>query len=169
MNIYTYGYKTLREVSTKLEKNEIDDNLRNTLDDMLKTMKQAHGIGLAANQIGISKRFFVLQIEDKVKKIINPEIIEKSTELVEIEEGCLSIPGIYKPVIRPNKIKVKYLNEEGNEVIEELEDIWARAFLHELDHLDGVLFVDKITPTAKSLIRKKLQNMKKAGLIREFE
>ena len=99
----------------------------------------------------------------KIKKIINPEIIEESQEIVELEEGCLSIPGIYKRVKRPEKVKVKYLNENGKEIIEELDGIWARVFQHELDHLNGVLFIDKLSPLNKRLIAKKLLIIKKEG------
>ena len=102
-----------------------------------------------------------MEIEDEIKKIINPEILEFSKELIEIEEGCLSLPGIYKKATRPRVIKVKYWNEKGEEVTEEMEDLWARAFQHELDHLDGILFIDKISPMSKRLISKKLDQLKK--------
>lgn len=161
MDIYTYGYKSLKEVSQVVEENEIK-NLEKTFDEMLEIMHKAKGIGLAANQIGITKRFFILDIDDVVRKIINPEILEKSSNSIEMEEGCLSIPGIYKSVRRPEKIKVKYLNEKGEEIIEDMDGLLSRAFQHELDHLDGVLFVEKISPVAKSLIRKKLEIMKKS-------
>ena len=105
MKIVLYGTPVLRKVSKKVEK--IDNELNETLDEMIVTMRNAKGIGLAANQVGIDERFFVLEIEDKIKKIINPEILEFSEEVIEIEEGCLSLPGIYKKAIRPRVIKVK--------------------------------------------------------------
>ena len=159
MKIVLYGTPVLRKVSKKVEK--IDNKLNETLDEMVVTMRNAKGIGLAANQVGIDERFFVLEIEDKIKKIINPEILEFSEEVIEIEEGCLSLPGIYKRAIRPRVIKVKYWNEKGEEVTEEMEELWARAFQHELDHLDGILFIDKISPMSKRLISKKLEQLKK--------
>ena len=159
MKIVLYGTPVLRKVSKKVEK--IDNKLNETLDEMVVTMRNAKGIGLAANQVGIDERFFVLEIEDKIKKIINPEILEFSEEVIEIEEGCLSLPGIYKKAIRPRVIKVKYWNEKGEEVTEEMEELWARAFQHELDHLDGILFIDKISPMSKRLISKKLEQLKK--------
>ena len=159
MKIVLYGTPVLRKVSKKVEK--IDNELNETLDEMIVTMRNAKGIGLAANQVGIDKRFFVLEIEDEIKKIINPEILEFSKELIEIEEGCLSLPKIYKKATRPRVIKVKYWNEKGEEVTEEMEDLWARAFQHELDHLDGILFIDKISPMSKRLISKKLDQLKK--------
>ena len=162
MKIVLYGTPILRKVSKKVEK--IDSELNETLDEMIVTMRNAKGIGLAANQVGIDKRFFVLEIEDEIKKIINPEILEFSKELIEIEEGCLSLPGIYKKATRPRVIKVKYWNEKGEEVTEEMEDLWARAFQHELDHLDGILFIDKISPMSKRLISKKLDQLKKMSV-----
>ena len=98
-----------------------------------------------------------------MKKIINPEIIEFGKEEIELEEGCLSIPGIYKRVKRPEKIKVRYQNEKGETVEEELNEVWARVFQHELDHLDGILFIDKISPLNKRLISKRLAQIKKEG------
>ena len=159
MNIVLYEHPTLRTKSTEVD--IVDDELRKILDEMVETMRKANGVGLAANQVGITKRFFVLEVENKVRKIVNPEIIESSDEIIEYEEGCLSIPGIYKKVNRPSEIKVKYLNEKGEEVIEELKEMWARAFQHELDHLDGVLFIDRISVLNKRLISKKLELMKK--------
>ena len=155
MNIVLYEHPTLRTKSTEVD--VVDDEIREILDEMVETT----GVGLAANQVDIPKRFFVLEVENKVKKIVNPEIIESSDEIIEYEEGCLSIPGIYKKVNRPSEIKVKYLNEKGEEVIEELKEMWARAFQHELDHLDGVLFIDRISVLNKRLISKKLDLMKK--------
>lgn len=136
---------------------------------MVNTMKLANGIGLAANQVGIDKRFFVLGIqEDECIKVINPEIVEFGDEIVEYEEGCLSIPGIYKKVKRPEKIKVKYYDEYGNLIEKELNGILSRAFQHEYDHIEGILFIDRISPMAKNLIKKKLEIMKKQKLVRKF-
>ena len=159
MNIVLYEHPTLRIKSTEVT--DIDDELRKTLDEMVSTMRKANGVGLAANQVDIPKRFFVLEIENEVKKIINPEILEVSKEIIEYEEGCLSIPKIYKKVSRPAEIKVKYLDENGKEKIENLSEMWARAFQHELDHLDGVLFIDRISVLNKRLIAKKLDIMKR--------
>ena len=159
MKIVLYGHPTLREKSEKVE--VIDDNVRETLDEMVTLMRKANGVGLAANQVDIAKRFFVLEHDGVVKKVINPEILEFSSEIADMEEGCLSIPGIYKKVNRPVKIKVKYLNENGEEVVEELEEMWARAFQHEFDHIEGILFTDKLSIMNKRLIAKKLDVLKK--------
>lgn len=167
MKIYVYENSILRTKSTEVDK--VDDDLRIILDRMMKVMEKANGIGLAANQIGIDKRFFVLDVEGRKLKIINPEILEFGDELIEFEEGCLSIPGVYRNVTRPEKIRVKYM-DENNEVHEELlEGLISRAFQHELDHLDGVLFIDKISPLSRNLIRKKLELMKKNSIPREFD
>ena len=105
---------------------------------------------------------FVLDTGDgKIRKIINPEFIEISKEEVENEEGCLSIPGIYKKVRRAERVKLKYLNEKGEEIIEEGTELLGRAFQHEYDHLKGELFVDKISPVAKRLVSSKLSKLKK--------
>lgn len=168
MKIYQYGYSSLRNKSEEVKLSEINDELKSLLNEMLDVMHKANGIGLASNQIGIEKRFFVLNIDNVIKKVINPEILTFSEETATREEGCLSIPGIYKQVIRPAKIKVKYLDENANEVIEELDGLFARAFQHELDHLDGILFVDKLSPTSKNLIRKKLLDMKKHSKPKEY-
>lgn len=167
MKIYVYENSILRTKSTEVDK--VDDDLRIILDRMMKVMEKANGIGLAANQIGIDKRFFVLDVEGRKLKIINPEILEFGDELIEFEEGCLSIPGVYRNVTRPEKIRVKYM-DENNEIHEELlEGLISRAFQHELDHLDGVLFIDKISPLSRNLIRKKLELMKKNSIPREFD
>ena len=159
MKIVLYGHPTLREKSEKVD--VVDDNIREILDEMVALMRKANGVGLAANQVDIAKRFFVLEHEGVVKKVINPEILEFSEEIADMEEGCLSIPGVFKKVHRPAKIKVKYLNENGEEVVEELDEMWARAFQHEFDHIEGILFTDKLSVMNKRLVAKKLDVLKK--------
>lgn len=154
MNIYVYEDKILRTKSTPLEKEEINDELRKILDDMVETMRLANGVGLASNQVNIDRRYFVLEIDNIVKKCINPEILEILEPSVEVEEGCLSIPGIYKKVARPNKIRVSYLNENGEKIEEVMEGLWAKAFQHETDHINGMMFIDRLSPINKNLIKK---------------
>ncbi|CAM3175964.1 peptide deformylase [Streptobacillus ratti] len=166
LNIYVYEAPILRKKSDEVI--EFNDGLRNTLDEMVKTMRLANGIGLAANQVGIDKRFFVLEIEDEIIKVVNPEILSFGEEMVEFQEGCLSIPGIFKNVLRPESITVRYQDENGNVIERELNELKSRAFQHELDHLDGILFIDKISPMSRNLIRKKLEIMKKNSKPREF-
>lgn len=131
--------KTARVVET------VNDRIKILVDDMIETMYDADGVGLAAPQIGILKRVFVIDIYDEtgVKVLINPEIIESTGEQIEIE-GCLSVPGESGTVKRPAFVKVKALNREGVEVVYEATELLARAFCHEIDHLDGVLFIDKV-------------------------
>lgn len=140
-NIRKYGDELLRKKSRKIEK--IDDRILTLLEDMVETMYNAEGVGLAAPQVGILKRAVVIDVGEGLIKLINPEIIETEGNQKDIE-GCLSVPGEQGEVERPYKVKVKALNEKGEEIVLEGEDLLARAFCHEIDHLDGILFVDKV-------------------------
>lgn len=166
MNIFVYEASILRKKSENVEK--FDDELKKTLEEMVETMKSAKGVGLAANQVGIDKRYFVLEIDKEIYKVVNPEILEYGKEQVEFEEGCLSIPNVYRKLLRPDKIKVRYYDENGNVHEKEFSGILSRAFQHEYDHLDGVLFIDRLSPLSKNLIRKKLEAIKKRAKTREF-
>ena len=138
--IRKYGDELLRKKSRKVD--IIDERILTLLKDMEETMHAADGVGLAAPQVGILKRVVVIDIGEGILKLINPEIVE--TEGTEIDtEGCLSVPGEQGEVERPYKVKVKALNEKGEEIMIEGEGLLARAFCHEIDHLDGILFVDK--------------------------
>jgi peptide deformylase len=140
-NVRTYGDDLLRKKSRKIEK--IDERILTLIEDMKETMYKEDGVGLAAPQVGILKRMAVIDVGNGPIVIINPEIIEKKGSEVDTE-GCLSIPGRQGKVERPHWVKVKLLNEKGEEVFYEGEGLLARAFCHEIDHLDGVLFIDKI-------------------------
>ena len=124
---------------------EIPPNLLTLLDDMADTMYEANGVGLAAPQVGILKRVVVIDIGDGLLELINPEILETSGSQTD-DEGCLSVPGKYAPVERPNYVKVKAMDRDGNEFIIEGEELMARALCHEIDHLDGILYIDKALP-----------------------
>lgn len=115
---------------------------------MIETMYQSNGVGLAAPQVGILKRIAVVDIGQGVVKLINPEIIYFEGSQIDIE-GCLSIPDVRDNVERPKKVKVKFTDEKGEEKIIEAEDFFARAICHEIDHLDGILFIDKISDGGK--------------------
>lgn len=141
-NIRTVGDELLRKKSKPV--NEINDRLLTLVNDMIDTMYHADGVGLAAPQVGILKRVVVIDVGDGPIVLINPEIIETEGQYLD-EEGCLSIPGRQGKVLRPRKVKAKALNEKGEEFIIEGEDLLARAICHEVDHLEGVLFIDKIT------------------------
>ena len=138
--IVQIGEPVLRKKAKKVE--VIDEKILQILDDMADTMYNADGVGLAAPQVGILKRIVVIDIGDGLLELINPEIIETSGSQVG-NEGCLSFPGYSAPVERPNYVKVKALDRNGDEIIVEGKELMARALCHETDHLDGVLYVDK--------------------------
>lgn len=141
-NIRIEGDEILRKKSRAIDK--IDNRTITLINDMIETMYEADGVGLAAPQVGILKRIFVIDVYDGegIRVFINPEILETSGSQIG-EEGCLSIPGECKDVDRANYVKVKALNEKGEEFVLEAEELLARAVLHENDHLDGVLFIDR--------------------------
>jgi peptide deformylase len=138
----------LKQVSQPVAK--VDDELRALMDDMLETMYDAPGIGLAAIQIGVPKRVIVMDIsgpddEKAPRYFVNPEIVWSSEDTAPYEEGCLSIPDIYDEVERPARVKLKYLNYQGEEVIEDADGLFAVCIQHEMDHLEGVLFIDHLS------------------------
>ena len=133
----------LRKKSTFV--NNDDEEIIDLIRDMADTMYHSNGVGLAAPQVGILKRVITIDIGDGLVSLINPEIIEQKGQQKDIE-GCLSIPGIVGEVIRPNWVRVKGLNEKGECVELEREGLLARAFCHEIDHLDGILFIDRLVP-----------------------
>lgn len=122
---------------------EVTDRIKILLEDMVETMNEANGIGLAAPQVGILRRAVVVDIGEGPIKMINPEILEAEGEEVDVE-GCLSVPGKSGTVSRPEIIKLSYLDIEGKENIIEAEGLFARAICHEVDHLDGILYIDKM-------------------------
>lgn len=124
---------------------EITPNLLMLLDDMADTMYEANGVGLAAPQVGILKRAVVIDIGEGLVELLNPVILETSGSQID-EEGCLSLPGKSAPVERPYYVKAKAMDREGNEFIIEGEALMARALCHEIDHLDGILYIDKALP-----------------------
>lgn len=120
----------------------IDDHIRMILDDMLETMRANNGVGIAAPQVGIRRRMFIVEVDGVVYEMINPEILEQSGSQCEYE-GCLSVPGLYGRVERPEYVKIAGLNRQGERVVYEADGFLATAFCHENDHLDGQLFIDK--------------------------
>ncbi|HEY8888891.1 MAG TPA: peptide deformylase [Clostridium sp.] len=138
--IRTYGDDILRKKGRVVD--EINQRILLLIKDMMETMYDSKGIGLAAPQVGILKRIVVIDIGNGPMAIINPEIIEMQGSQLS-NEGCLSLPGIQKNVARPEKVRVKALNEKAEEIVIEGEGLLARALCHEIDHLDGVLFIDK--------------------------
>lgn len=141
-NIRTDGDEILRKKCRKVEK--IDDRILTLLDDMLDTMYYKEGVGLAAPQVGILKRLVVIDVEDgNVYKMINPVITKTSGEVIG-EEGCLSVPNKRGKVKRPTNVTVEYTNIEGDRVTLDAQGLLAICICHELDHLDGTLFIDKV-------------------------
>lgn len=140
-NIRKFGDEILRKKSRPVD--EINERIKVMIKDMYETMYQADGVGLAAPQIGILKRLVVIDVGSGPVTLINPEILETEGSVLD-EEGCLSLPGSEGVVERPEKVKVKALNEKGEEIIACGEGLLARAMCHEIDHLDGILFIDKV-------------------------
>ncbi|MEK0082507.1 peptide deformylase [Benzoatithermus flavus] len=138
----------------------IDDDLRRLVADMLETMYKAPGIGLAAPQVGVLKRLVVVDVaegeERRPMALVNPEILWRSDTLATAEEGCLSLPGQFADVTRPEAIRLRYATEHGEEREIEADGLLARCIQHEIDHLDGILFVDHLSALRRNMIMRKL-------------
>lgn len=169
--IYVYGHPLLRKTSKEIDAATYP-NLKELIDNMYETMYSADGVGLAAPQVGLEDRIFVVDLEPladnehpefkSFKKVfINAEITEKTGELEWVEEGCLSIPGIHEKVPREERIRIQYLDEDLQPHDEEYTGYMARVIQHEYDHLDGIMFTDRISPLRKRMIKSKLSNMEK--------
>lgn len=162
--IVKYGDPVLRNVSKPVE--TITSTVKDLVADLKATLKKAKGLGLSAVQVGVPLRVFIVDISAiditaETKVYINPEIIETSGNC-EFEEGCLSFPGIYQTLARPERVKIKALDENGKEFVQEADGIIARAILHENDHLDGVLFIDLFSPLTRTLVDRKLKRLAKS-------
>lgn len=171
LKITPYGTPLLRKQSTRID--PIDDDARRLAADLIETMRAASGLGLAAPQVGVSRQLFVIDwsvIEEGGEGVayINPEIIEKAGNNVSRQEGCLSIPKVYADVIRPDKVHVRYQNLEGELVDETLIGTAARVFQHEFDHLQGVLFIDRVTADVRKELKPGLQDIL-TGVIKPFD
>ena len=146
---------------------DLTDDIRRLADDMLATMYDAPGIGLAAPQVGVLGRMLVMDcVKDEAEAarpmvLINPEVIWESDEHSVYEEGCLSIPEQYAEVERPSEVKVRWLGLDGKLVEESFAGLWATCVQHEIDHLDGKLFIDYLTPLKRQLITRKMQKLKR--------
>lgn len=146
---------------------EVDSQIREVMDNMFVTMKSAPGIGLAAPQVGINKRVIVIDTRDVQEggtslKMANPKILKFSDNVKVHEEGCLSLPGFFEEVKRPDEIIIKYLDEYNHEQKLEASGLLSVVIQHEIDHLDGVLFVDHISKLKKGIILRKLKKYKKS-------
>jgi len=164
-NIIIEPNPILRKKSTTLE--TVDDSTRKLLDDMLQTMYNAPGIGLAAVQIGILKRIIVIDVSKKKEEeknplfLVNPKIKFKSKETSIYEEGCLSLPGYFAEIERPAKCKINYIDYHGKKAELEAEGLLSTCVQHEIDHLNGILFIDYLSKLKKDMIIKKLKKQKK--------
>ncbi len=139
---------------------EVNDATRQLIDDMFETMYDAPGIGLAATQVNVHERLLVIDVsEDRSEPLvfINPEVTVLDPELGEYDEGCLSVPGFFETVNRPRRVEVRAMDRDGQSFTRELEGLLAICLQHEIDHLDGKLFVDYISPLKRTRIRKKLE------------
>ncbi len=159
--IYHYPEPVLKQVAAPVA--AIDDEIRLLAADMAETMYAAPGVGLAAPQVGVSKRVIVMDCAPKDQPpqlvvAVNPEIVAREGGSVE-EEGCLSVPGYYASVARSEQVTVRYLDLEGRERTVTTDGLWAVCFQHEIDHLDGILFVDHLSPLKRALFRKKWKKL----------
>ena len=166
--ILTEPNKLLRQISVTVEK--VGDEERKLMDDMLDTMYAAPGIGLAAIQIGIPKRIIVMDIgRDKEKKepiyFVNPVIKNKNSEKAVYEEGCLSVPDQFAEIERPSKCEVEYLDYSGKKQLLKADGLLATCIQHEMDHLEGILFIDYLSKLKKTMILKKLSKNKPSRIV----
>ncbi len=171
--ILTVPHPVLKQVSKPVA--VVTDDIRRLMDDMLETMYDAPGIGLAAVQVGEPIRVIVMDLQEKpeddpegeaIKKpryFVNPEIVWKSEDLAPYEEGCLSVPEVYDEVQRPARVRLKYLDYNGNEVEEEADGLFAVCIQHEMDHLEGVLFIDHLSKLKRDRAVTKVKKLKKAA------
>ncbi|WP_010324457.1 peptide deformylase [Marinobacterium stanieri] len=158
LNILEFPDPRLRTIAEPVE--QVDDEIRKIVDDMFETMYDAPGIGLAATQVNVHKRIVTIDISEEGNEplvMINPEFTVLQDELEEMQEGCLSVPGFYEEVKRPNRILLKALDRDGTPYELEAEGLLAVCIQHELDHLNGKLFVDYLTALKRNRIRGKLE------------
>jgi peptide deformylase len=169
LRIYETPEPILREISTPVEK--VDDEVRALVKDMFETMYDAPGIGLAAVQVGVPKRLLVMDLQEPEEEggepvrdprvFINPEILSHSDHEVPYTEGCLSVPDQYAEVMRPDRIRARWLDENGDAHEEELEGLLAVCLQHEMDHLEGILFIDHLSKLKRDMVLKKLAKMRR--------
>lgn len=178
--IRLYGDQVLRTETETVTSDSPE--LQELIDDMLETMRGAEGVGLAAPQVGRRERVFVADVTPMLESdeldqdalpeqpmvLINPEITWESEAECEFEEGCLSIPDIREEVVRPERIRVRYLDREFNQLEVEVGNVLARVIQHESDHLDGILFIDHISPFRRRLLRRKLRDITKGDVEADY-
>jgi peptide deformylase len=157
LTILEFPDERLRKKAVPVE--AVDDSIRRLVEDMLETMYAAPGVGLAANQVNVQKRVIVIDVSEEKNQplcFINPVLLSKGGE-EEMDEGCLSVPGVFEKVCRANSVRVRALDREGNPFELDAEGLLAVCIQHEIDHLEGKLFVDYLSPLKRQLVRKKLK------------
>ena len=164
--ILTVPNPVLKQVSTPVER--VDDDLRQLMDDMLETMYAAPGIGLAAIQVGVPRQVIVMDLArqddpPEPRYFVKPEILWASDETAPYEEGCLSVPEVYDEVDRPARVRLRYLDYNGQEVVEEAEGLFAVCIQHEMDHLKGVLFIDHLSRLKRDRAVARVRKLARAG------
>lgn len=157
LRIRLYGDPVLRRKSAQVV--AFTDDIRALVDKMIEIMFEHNGLGLAAPQVGVLKRIAIVLKDEKPLVLINPEILEVSDDLIEAKEGCLSFPDIFEVIKRPAGVKVKAFNLKGEEYELEAEGIVARAILHELDHLEGKLLIDYLSPVRRALVKSRIKKL----------
>lgn len=176
--IYLYGSEVLRTPAKQADMDRKEE-IAALIADMEETLATADGCGLAAPQVGVSERIIMVDgreladtypyLKDFKRIMINPVVLEESSVTADYSEGCLSVPGIFAEVRRPAKIKVEFFNEKFEKVTEEFDKFACRMVQHELDHLDGKIFVDKVAPIRRKLIAKKLQNISRGKVSAHYK
>jgi peptide deformylase len=161
LDIRLYGDPVLRARASEVE--EVDDSLRQLAADMIETMRAAQGVGLAANQVGELRRIVVIDLEpvdgtEETVALVNPEIIEREGKMTS-EEGCLSIPEVHEPLERDERVRVRFIDLDGEQREIEGSGLLAAVLQHEIDHLDGVLITDHISPTRRAMLRGTLKRI----------
>ena len=164
--IVIYGDPVLREKAEPV--GEISQEVKDLVSEMIDTLKEAQGLGLAAPQIGVAKRIFIvdlsaIDITGSLKVFINPEIVATGDDQSEYEEGCLSFPGLYQKIARPATVKVRATDLDGNQFELEADGMLARAVLHEYDHLEGILFIDRMSPLTRTMLKGRLRKLQKVS------
>ena len=168
LNITKLGEDVLRQKATPVT--EINDDIRKLAEDMFDTMIAANGVGLACPQVGLSIRMFVIIADDDVRRVfINPQIISTSSELVDFEEGCLSMPGFNEVIRRPEKVTVQALDENGKPFTLEADGLLARIIQHENDHLDGIVYIDRGDPEFAAKVTAQMKKRLERSLKKEAD
>ncbi|MDY2843722.1 MAG: peptide deformylase [Treponema sp.] len=168
MKIYKLGEDVLRKKCKPVK--EVTDSMRETFNEMFETMIQAEGVGLAAPQVGISERFFVVISDDDVRRVfVNPQIVATSSDLTDYEEGCLSLPGFNENIKRPSKVTVQALDENGKPFTLQAEGLLARIIQHENDHLDGILYIDRGDPVFAAEVNERMKKRLERAAKKEAE